>query len=116
MSRFIPIPESKTYIMHPCPWCAGPPVIHISEMIIDEETYLDSHVWCHECGCKGPASEGFDCSAQAKEQTQIVAIELWNRRAFDGLNCYTREHSTVFFKDGDAITLYHFHKGLGYES
>ena len=96
----------------PCPFCEGPPcpsvtraigggMFHDSELIGDDGLYVTAHVFCHECGVKGPyVMKHAYCRADCDDIEREV-VDLWQERSrknrnlydggeLDGLNEYPR--------------------------
>lgn len=83
-----------TEMLLPCPFCAGPPVL-ISKWFSDghwvnfpeslpfddeDGCFIESWVFCHECGVDGPRAEGFCCEQSDVDSVDQKAVENWNRR------------------------------------
>lgn len=94
----------------PCPFCEGPPVPFATSecagFAFDSDgSMVDAHVFCHECGAKGPSVE--DLCFDDGDVTPLIdrAVLLWetknnrNRDLYDageaeGLNLHPRASST----------------------
>lgn len=103
-----------TIKLTPCPFCEGPPVPsvahavgggHITNAALNAEdgVYATAHVFCHECGAKGPHVEDAVYSRSECDDLEAQAVQLWqertakNRNLYDGgeergLNEYPREN------------------------
>jgi hypothetical protein len=67
----------------PCPFEGGPPILEIE---IDsthahpgEIGMADAHVWCHECGARGPRCDTYAFDAEEVEKVKLEACEAWNK-------------------------------------
>ncbi|MFV3314098.1 Lar family restriction alleviation protein [Pseudomonas sp. NY15374] len=82
----------------PCPFCEGPPCIDGFDFITgkpvaddrpqsqDSDEYYSAHVWCHDCGARGPGIDS--CTLGTFEhrfgltvfEVMQIAAERWNHR------------------------------------
>lgn len=94
--------------MAPCPFCEGPPCIIARDFITrvevsedhrrdpgaDDQPAFEAHVWCHDCGARGPDID--TCTLGIFEHlydlevadVMRIAIERWNDRHDKARNCY----------------------------
>ncbi|WP_025126459.1 Lar family restriction alleviation protein [Pseudomonas sp. PH1b] len=90
----------------PCPFCEGPPCIDAFDFITGEllaedrpqsedlDEYYSAHVWCHDCGARGPDINS--CTLGTFEhqfgltvmQLMRIAAERWNDRHANARSAY----------------------------
>lgn len=77
-------PPEQPMQIAPCPCCGGPPVLNSKHepVTVSAEAYLsaEAHVWCHECGTKGPCADALMFEIAELWGVQTRAVELWNAR------------------------------------
>lgn len=62
-----------------CPFCNGEAVLyHQSSKYTD---YDGDYAYCMKCGCRTRLFECFNGTGKTHEDTEVEAINAWNRRA-----------------------------------
>lgn len=92
--------------MAPCPFCEGPPCVEARDEAgteifeghqfdaDDEHPCFSAHVWCHDCGARGPNIETLTlgCFEQMYDlqvaDVMRIAVERWNDRHAQARACY----------------------------
>ena len=92
--------------MAPCPFCEGPPSIDGFDFVTgrelpddhphdeDSDQAYKAHVWCHDCGARGPDIDSVTLSTfeQIYDLSLMdimrIAAEHWNDRNAKARNCY----------------------------
>lgn len=94
---------SKQIKLAPCPFCEGPPCVSAHEIFSRREVFArhrrkehegyEAHVWCHECGARGPSQD--DMSISIFEHLDLTVGQLlmraarkWNDRHNKARACY----------------------------
>lgn len=79
-------------VLKPCPFCGGPPVTIITTAFYprqhaqkqadygDEGLFVESYVYCHECGAQGQMAEDRIYDAEHYDEVIAEGVEKWNTR------------------------------------
>jgi hypothetical protein len=108
-----PIKDQRSAVLKPCPFCGGPPVpflrntttrapLDFKEIVAaDDGIFASALVFCHECGCDGPAIEGLVFSVGGAQRLRDGAVRRWQERGGDGrsMECYTVEQAKYQFAE-----------------
>lgn len=83
-----------------CPFCQGPPVVFTANERSGfewhtDETYVEGHVFCHECGARGPVEEAWLEGPSDVPAFAMKVATAWNERNARHIDLY---HATV--RDG----------------
>lgn len=103
--------SEKGWILRPCPFCGGPPVLFLQKDVVHGAWYdfaneegggdaVNCFVFCHECGAQGPHFN--DCSAFEAEdihKIQNQAAEEWNTSGFHHLEMFKPRRQLPWPKD-----------------
>lgn len=97
---------SEPIKLTPCPFCEGPPCVeardeHGNEIgeghqfdADDNHPWFSAHVWCHDCGARGPSIDTLSLGTfEHLYDLQVVdvmriAVERWNDRHAKARACY----------------------------
>lgn len=85
----------------PCPFCGGPPVPFVENYMGkgpapeqadygDEGLLVEAHVWCHECGAKGPHTKTkLIYSFEDYLEIEREGVDLWQAHGSTrNIDCY----------------------------
>jgi hypothetical protein len=99
-------PTPEQIRMSPCPFCEGPPCIDGFDFVTGESLPDDhphdiehgqdysAHVWCHDCGARGPNIESLTLSTfehlydLSLMDVMRIAAQRWNDRNAKARDCY----------------------------
>jgi hypothetical protein len=88
--------------MAPCAFCGGPPVLDSDynvKLLGDESQLFCAHVWCHECGARGPNAEGLVLDPPDMWDVLALAVDLWNNRDTRHHDLYVANEALQTFPD-----------------
>jgi hypothetical protein len=94
--------------MNPCPFCEGPPCIIARDLSAKTEVFeehrcdpeaeqwpdFEAHVWCHDCGARGPNIDTLTLGIFEHQydlevaDVMRIAVERWNDRHNKARSCY----------------------------
>ncbi len=67
----------------PCPFDGGPPILDFEidkdAAHEDEIGMIDAHVWCHECGARGPRCDGYAFDESDMKVINRETCAAWNK-------------------------------------
>lgn len=75
-------------ILSPCPFCGGPPVPFtkeipeggITDSDLNDGVFIESYVFCHECGSQGPVNNELVTGREDIQAVEQNAVALWQER------------------------------------
>lgn len=106
--------SKKGWVLRPCPFCGGPPVLFLEKGTGGGAWYeftdktgdgnpVSCFVFCHECGAQGPYFD--DCGAFEAEdinKIQNQAADGWNTAGFHHLPLYEPRRELPWPKGWEA--------------